>query len=636
MSMLRRHALALCVATGLEEPRIEVSLGRAEIYQGESVDYQIVVHQARDVSDPDLSSFDQFDVELLREQPFDSSQISIFNGIRREVREYGIQWFYQLTPRSTGNLEIPAPSVVADGKALAGESLRLRVVTPQKQDLVRLDLRASPQEIFPTQSFTLTLTILIHGLPELYSAQDPLSPFREGPELNLPWLTVAEGLRAPGVQDWIGHKMARGDQPGFQIQGVSASSVLSLFGPQSTRFDLDGRPAQESDLAAFADLKGRADRYWVYRLQRIYVGDHVGVYELGAVSFKGPVVISVSRGGNRPDLKEVYAVSEKVAVTVREVPLEGRPETFTGGVGEFDLGAEVSPVKLRVGDPMTLMLTLTGAGNLADVAPPALERIDAFAHNFKIYEATSETKGGRRVFTYSLRPLSEQVEEVPAVPLSFFNVARGEYVTIASRPIAIEVGSATVLDGADIVRADPADRETSIEARAEGLFSNVSDHGLLADQSVEMHAVLGQLLFMALLFCGLTASVVFWQRRHADPLLLRKRSALSRARDSLRAAQGMLAQGKTVEASLLCRGALSGLIADVAAIEEKSLTHKDALTAMVSLGVGEPLTSDVATLIDTLDGARYGGSGQTLQEQCARAAQKLEELGAVLRKGGRL
>ena len=55
-------------------------------------------------------------------------------------------------------------------------------------------------------------------------------------------------------------------------------------------------------------------------------------------------------------------------------------------------------------------------------------------------EAASGTVEGRsKVFTQSIRALSETVREIPPIEFAFFNPAKGEYETVRSAPIAITV-----------------------------------------------------------------------------------------------------------------------------------------------------------------------------------------------------
>lgn len=56
-------------------------------------------------------------------------------------------------------------------------------------------------------------------------------------------------------------------------------------------------------------------------------------------------------------------------------PLDGRPDSFIGAIGSFTVVSELSPTTARVGDPLTLAITLKGKGLLSDAQPPRLDSV---------------------------------------------------------------------------------------------------------------------------------------------------------------------------------------------------------------------------------------------------------------------
>ena len=57
-------------------------------------------------------------------------------------------------------------------------------------------------------------------------------------------------------------------------------------------------------------------------------------------------------------------VSEPYKITVKPLPSTGQPESFSGAVGQYDLEVDAKPTKLKVGDPITLTMTVQGQGNI--------------------------------------------------------------------------------------------------------------------------------------------------------------------------------------------------------------------------------------------------------------------------------
>src|SRR4029450_11656397 len=69
--------------------------------------------------------------------------------------------------------------------------------------------------------------------------------------------------------------------------------------------------------------------------------------------------------------------SEPVALDVLPLPDQGKPAGLSGAVGRFALDVRAAPLDVTAGDPVTLTYTVSGAGDLSSVTPPALVGSDA-------------------------------------------------------------------------------------------------------------------------------------------------------------------------------------------------------------------------------------------------------------------
>jgi hypothetical protein len=143
--------------------------------------------------------------------------------------------------------------------------------------------------------------------------------------------------------------------------------------------------------------------------------------------------------------KQISLVTKLRRIRVKPLPEEGRPENFSGAVGQFKLSASASPTKAQVGDPITLKMTVSGSGNFDRVAAPELTN----NAGWKTYEPSDTFKGsdtsgyrGRKRFEQAIVPASAQVKAVPPVRFSYFNTRSKKYVTIETKPVPIELTGA--------------------------------------------------------------------------------------------------------------------------------------------------------------------------------------------------
>jgi len=292
------------------------------------------------------------------------------------------------------------------------------------------------------------------------------------------------------------------------------------------------------------------------------------------------------------------------------VPPAGRPESYIGAVGSFQIGADLVPKKAKVGDPMTFTLTIAGEGTLDDATAPDPASVAEIAERFKVYEATEEGQADRRQFTYSLRPLGEGVEQFPPVPLSYFDVNTEQYVTLRTEPIPIEVSKADKLTGRQIVgsRLAGSNGGEDVEVRREGVFANVTDPRTVRDESIRPGRWLAGLGGAAGLYVVVAVGAGLLRRRGGDVALRRRQSAASTARRRLRQASAELEAARYREGADHVQSALTGLVADMLDLPEAGLTPRDVERKLQDHGVEADLAGRVHAVLETCDAARYGAS----------------------------
>jgi hypothetical protein len=279
------------------------------------------------------------------------------------------------------------------------------------------------------------------------------------------------------------------------------------------------------------DLRGAKVGYWEYSFERMFVAKEIGEVLMGPVILKG---VFASGANTRGELtgELVYAVADAAKIEVREAPLEGRPDSYVGAIGRFEIGAELTPKQVKVGDPMTYTVWLRGEGTLDNATAPNLELVPEVASSFRVHEGSEETRDNERRFTYSVRPRSSGIKQFPALSLAYFDYSKEKYVTLNAPAIPIEVAESSQLGDADIAMAAASGGvRTGPESRAEGIFANIIDDSQLRDDRVRPERWFLMLGCMAGVFLVTTAVTQQVRRRTNDMPGRRRRTATSRARD---------------------------------------------------------------------------------------------------------
>jgi hypothetical protein len=292
--------------------------------------------------------------------------------------------------------------------------------TPERAAFVELTPSA-PQgsaEVFAGEPFTLTLRVGVdrawfdaHALP-LHAR--PMDLFVEVEAAGWPTLPGATRLA---------------DLP------RTAEPVRFVVGGEA----VEGR--------ALEDLRRDERPFRVVEAERRFVVERPGTLELPAptLRFAHASRFEPNAFGERVpvDRRDAVVRGTPGTLTVRALPIEGRPADFAGAIGRFTLAASVDRTEVNVNRPFVLTLVIEGSGNLASLAPPKLDAPD----DFHVYGVTDDHGATKRAVSYEVAAKRVSVTAVPPIALSFFDPGPARYETVRTAPIAIAVrAGATVVD----------------------------------------------------------------------------------------------------------------------------------------------------------------------------------------------
>lgn len=153
-------------------------------------------------------------------------------------------------------------------------------------------------------------------------------------------------------------------------------------------------------------------------------------------------IFSQLMGGQSPFMqtKEVAVKTAPLHLEVIPLPKEGRPSSFAGAVGQFDIEASVQNRRPAPGDPVTLTVKIGGKGNFKGMGAPVLTGSDGWrsyppTDKFDASDVLSYT--GVKAFDFTLIA-QEPRQSTPAAEFSYFDPVTAKYVTIASKPIPVD------------------------------------------------------------------------------------------------------------------------------------------------------------------------------------------------------
>ena len=193
------------------------------------------------------------------------------------------------------------------------------------------------------------------------------------------------------------------------------------------------------------------------RYETMVDGNRFSVTEVRTVLFPavtgpltvGPATLTVPGGFF---LHDTALMSEPVTVNV--LPLPGRaPAGFNGAVGRFTIEAVANADESRVNEPITLIVTLRGEGNIDALPEPVWPDIPGWRSFEGDTTAVSNVSRGRlsgtRTFDRLLVPGEPGDFTIPPIEYVHFDPEAAEYVTVSTEPIAVTVAPGPGL-GSDV------------------------------------------------------------------------------------------------------------------------------------------------------------------------------------------
>lgn len=130
-------------------------------------------------------------------------------------------------------------------------------------------------------------------------------------------------------------------------------------------------------------------------------------------------------------------------LTLEVKPLPNRPSNFSGGVGTFNISAQLNKNEVKAGDPINIRLVVSGIGNLKLIKAPVIN----FPKDFDKYDAkiTDKTKlttngiEGNIIYDYLAVPQNSGTYQIPATDFVYYDLKSNSYKTIKTQSFTINV-----------------------------------------------------------------------------------------------------------------------------------------------------------------------------------------------------
>ncbi len=194
--------------------------------------------------------------------------------------------------------------------------------------------------------------------------------------------------------------------------------------------------------------------------------------------------------------------SRTVAVNVKELPKEGKPQDFSGAVGTYKVESKVSSDKVKLNEPFSYTIRFDGSGNAKRIDLPHLDVPDSLEQ----YDEKSESKyfkSGKsyKEFEVLFIPREPGKITIPGFTFSYFEPSSKSYVQRVTDAIDIEVLPGTGLtENNNNLELEDENKNTKKRAGLPGPIVEWKEPGLFA--KFEWEIWIGAYGFALLLLIG--------------------------------------------------------------------------------------------------------------------------------------
>ena len=387
------------------QAKFESSVSKSELFENEkfTISFKFTLNSKirLNVSDFGKPSFDDFE---LYGGPFQSSSYSFINGKQSQSIEYK----YVLLPKNSGTFTIGKASIKLDDEVL--ETKPLTITVKKGKTTGSNAVTKSPSEREQSDDVHLVLSL---SKDRPYVNEQIIATYQ---------LYFRSNISHPKPQEY----------------------------PQFTGFWSQEYKLPEKPKIQEITYKGES-YYKVVVRKLVLIPQKSGRLIIGPFVYDIPVQVFTGRYDffGRPTTRQkVIAVSSgSRVVQVKPLPDEGKPDNFSGAVGDFNLIVDIKDETVRVDESIELDIEVVGTGNFKLFELPEL----SIPEELEVYDPKKESKfrltsvglKGKASNNYLIVPRYRGEYKIPPFEFSYFNPKKNLYITKKSDPFSISVFGGT-------------------------------------------------------------------------------------------------------------------------------------------------------------------------------------------------
>ena len=349
-----------------------------------------------------------------------SSSVQIING--RVSKMVEITYTYVLAAIKEGEFEIPAASVVVEGKTYKSNPVKIKVVKRQSSSGTRPSTGSNQQS---KGGSNLKDQVFLKALA---NKTNPL----QGEQIIV---TFKIYTKVPISHIDI-NKMA--SFPGFWSKNmVDEKKQLRQY----TEY-INGEEFVVADVRKVALFPQKSGKLKIEPLEMQCVAQ---VRQKSQQKNRDPFFDSFFNDPffNRYQNVGMNIKSNTLNINVKPLPVQNKPVSFTGAVGSFDFKSEINKNELSTNEAVNLKFTISGRGNIELIDLPAIQ----FPPDFEVYDPKISQNinindngvSGWKSFEYLIIPRRSGEFKISPISFSYFDLQSRQYRSIPSKEFLLDI-----------------------------------------------------------------------------------------------------------------------------------------------------------------------------------------------------
>lgn len=350
---------------------------------------------------------------------------------------------------------------------------------------------------------------------------------------------------------------------------------------------------------------------------------------------KMDIVIGVPTGkadffGNiiTKNIKKDFSSARKV-IQPKSLPLEGKPENFTGAVGQFNFDVSLSKGILKANESSEIKVTVNGRGNLKLFELPTVQtpkELETYQPERKeSVRITSNGLSGSFSDTYTLVPQYKGKYKLPDISFSYFDPKTKKYNTINTENLYVDV-----LEGKELItttdNSNIQQKNIVSSGKSFRYIQTKTDLEVKDDNDFFQSYLFYMLLILPLLFIPLAIVIgKINQDRKSDVVGLRLRKAEKLAKKYLSAAQKQLGKKEAFYEAL--ERALHNYLKAKLGVETSDISKENITQILEKRRINDATIKQFIDVLKASDFARYTPVTDTeMKQEYERATLVIVEL----------